>query len=275
MPELPELAAFSAYVKTHCLHKTITDVTTSDSKVIHGALSAFKKGLIGKQFSHTERMGKYLVIDLPDDKKLAMHFGLTGSLVYTKNDAESVRFSVVQFIFKDGSVLHWTSIRKFGKLWLLGSLQEDKFLKKLGPDALKISLAEFLSAAEKNKSKNCKAFLMDQAIIAGIGNEYSDEILFQAGIDPHHAMKDLSKNTLTILYKEMHTVLTYACTVRIKSIKKNKENFSMEKDRDAFKASYLQAHRHVDMVCPKNKNHKLKKSTIAGRTSYYCPEDQI
>lgn len=274
MPELPELEAFSAYVKTHCLHKTITDVTTTDSKVIQGTLSAFKKGLIGKQFSHTQRLGKYLVIDLSDDKKLVMHFGLTGSLAYTKDDHEAVRFSVVQFIFKDGSVLHWTSVRKFGKLWLLEDVQENKELKKLGPDALKISLTEFLAAAKKNTSKNCKAFLMDQAIIAGIGNEYSDEILFQAGIDPHHAMKDLSEKKLTLLYKEMHTVLTYACAVRIKSIK-DSVGFSMEKDRGAFKTSYLQAHRHVDMLCPKNKHHTLKKSTIAGRTCYYCPEDQV
>jgi formamidopyrimidine-DNA glycosylase len=149
-----------------------------------------------------------------------------------------------------------------------------KELKNLGPDALKITRQQFDALAEKNKAKNIKAFLMDQSIIAGIGNEYSDEILFQVGIDPHHTVKDLSKATLTKLYKNMLSVLKYAIQVRIKHMDAMGRQFFSKEDRGLFKSTYLQAHRHIDMICPKNKKHKLKRVTIAGRTTFYCPEDQ-
>ena len=137
-----------------------------------------------------------------------MHFGLTGFLIYSKNLKEKIRFSAINFIFKD-SVLHWMSVRKFEKIWLIKDLDE-LHLNKLGTDALKISQKEFLDLCQKYKAKNIKTFLMDQEIISGIGNEYSDEILFQAAIDPHHTIKDLTKSELSKIYKEMNKVLKYS-----------------------------------------------------------------
>ncbi len=115
---------------------------------------------------------------------------------------------------------------------------------------------------------------MDQSIIAGIGNEYSDEILFQAGIDPHHTIQELSKLDLIKLYKKMRTVLSYASKVRVNHLGAMGHKFFSQQDRTLFKRSYLQAHRHIDMICPKNARHTLKRTTIAGRTTYYCPIDQ-
>jgi len=116
---------------------------------------------------------------------------------------------------------------------------------------------------------------MNQSIISGIGNEYSDEILFQAGIDPHHKIEDLSPAQLTKLYKKMQEVLKYAINLRTKNFKKIGEIlYFSNPDREKFKSSYLQAHRHTDKKCPKNASHKLKKVTIAGRSTYYCPKDQ-
>ena len=115
---------------------------------------------------------------------------------------------------------------------------------------------------------------MDQSLIAGIGNEYSDEILFQAGIDPHLVLKALSRAQITKMYTQIKKVLKYAIAVRIDGIKKHTRYGSSADFHQMFKKSYLQSHRHIDMICPKNKNHTLKKATIAGRTSYYCPHDQ-
>lgn len=276
MPELPELEAFKSYFEAHCLHKTIANVTCTDTKVIKSVtFAAFKKALIGAQFKHAERLGKYLIISLKNsDQKVVMHFGLTGSLEYTKDAKNDVRFSVVRFIFKDHSVLHWKSIRKFEKIWLVSDLNKIKALKTLGPDPLKLSAKEFSELIEQNQTKNIKAFLMDQDKIAGIGNEYSDEILFQAGIDPHHAIKDLSKPALTKLYKQVRSVLKYATKVQVSIIKKQAPDFFSQDNRKIFKKSYLQAHRHIDMICPKSSAHTLKRVKLAGRTTYYCPEDQ-
>ncbi len=273
MPEIPELEAYK-YVVKKCLHKKITDIQSSNKKLIKNNFSDFKKQLINHAFSDVKRKGKYLEISSAN-YHVVMHFGLTGFVIYSKDSEEKIKFSRVTFIFNDDSVLHWISIRQFGKIWLVKNGQELKELSKLGADALTISKKEFLSLTTQYQTKNIKAFLMDQSIIAGIGNEYSDEILFQAGIDPHHKIADLSQRSCLEIYNQIKKVLKYAITVRLKDIKKMPEqNFFAKSNRSTFKSSYLQAHRHIDMVCPHNKNHVLKKATIAGRTTYYCPKDQ-
>lgn len=276
MPEIPEVEAFKSYFIAHCLQKPIEDVVIAHHATLQKiSATHFKKSLLGHTFTSAERHGKYLVIDIDhSDKKLVMHFGLTGSLFYTADKDSPVKFSRIQFIFKSAT-LHWTCIRKFGKIWLVKDLNAIPGLKKLGPDALTLTKKQFLTLLSENETKNIKAFLMNQEDIAGIGNEYSDEALFQAGIDPHHTIKDLSTTIRQKLYTALHKVLRYAIKIQIKSSKKTAgPNFLSKENREYFASSYLQAHRHNDMICPKNKNHTLKKATIAGRTSYYCPQDQ-
>lgn len=276
MPEIAEVEAFKEYVKSNCLHMKLTQVNVNDAKLIHKISAAqFKKNLSGSSFSQVERRGKYLIINVdPSNKKLVMHFGLTGFLVVSHDPDEQVRFSQVSFIFKK-LVLHWCDVRKFGKLWLVNSANEVKGISELGIDAMNLSLQKFMDLAHKSAKKNIKTFLMDQSIIAGIGNEYSDEILFQAGIDPRHKIQDLSAANVKKIYQKMKVVLKYAIGLRVKNINKfTKGRLFTESDSKIFKSSYLQAHRHGDMHCPKNKNHMLKRITIGGRSAYYCPYDQ-
>ncbi len=276
MPEIPEVTAFGAYIKKNCLAKSISDVQSSCPQLIKKvSFPTFKKTLIGDQFSSVDRRGKYLVISLKKSpKKLVMHFGLTGFLTYLKKH-EKVRFSCVVFIFKDNSELHWNSVRKFEKIWLVNSLDEIEGLKKLGPDPLELSEKQFLALLADNGKKNCKTFFMDQEIISGIGNEYSDEILFQAGIDPRRRLSDLSAAEQKKLYTKMKSVLHYAIKLRLHNLQSvSAGGFFSQADVATFKSSYLQAHRHGDGKCPKNKNHTLSHVKIGGRTTYFCPIDQ-
>lgn len=282
MPEIPEVEAFKKYIDEHCLHKTIKDVMITDTRVIKTPIAVFEKNLKHTSFKKTERMGKFLVISLiGSHQKLVMHFALTGYLLYVTpvhkaatGKKSSDRFSVVIFVFDDGSMLHVKSVRKFAKLWLLDNITHIQELKNLGPDPLTLTEKQFLEIVMDNKHKNIKAFLMNQTIISGIGNEYSDEVLFQAGIDPHHDVGDLSSVQVKKLYHAMKTVLKYSIQLRLENLSHMGHQFFGKEDRQLFKSSYLQAHRHVDMVCPKNKSHKLKTAKIAGRTTYYCPIDQ-
>ncbi len=275
MPEIPEVEAYKQYIASDCLHKKIKDVEIYDSRLIKKiSASSFKKNLTGASFQSIERKGKYLILSTSKQQQLVMHFALTGFVIVTKNK-DKVNHDIVEFIFAPSLALHWCDIRKFARIWLVADSNEIKAIKELGADALTIKQKEFNDLVEKNRSKNIKAFLMDQSIIAGIGNEYSDEILFQAGIDPHHRLQDLSPNQIKKIYQKMHSVLKYAIKLRIKHVKDlAKGKLFTGFNNGVFKSSYLQAHRHIDGVCPKNKNHKLKKATIAGRSTYYCPEDQ-
>lgn len=276
MPELPELEGFKYYIEQHCLKKTIKDVVVDEAKILQGISAAsFKKNLVGHSFANVQRYGKYLVIALTtSDEKLVFHFALTGSLNYVKKAQEKVRFSAIHYLFSDGSALYFTVIRKFAKTWLVKNIKAMKAITSLGPDALELSWQEFIKLADNNSKKNIKAFLMDQKVIAGIGNEYSDEILFQAGVDPHHAIKDLSQDRLKKIYNEMRTILEFVTKLRIKEVAQEAPEFFTQHDRAVLPKSYLLSHRHIDMVCPKNKNHVIKKVKIAGRSAYYCPEDQ-
>jgi formamidopyrimidine-DNA glycosylase len=278
MPEIPEVEAFKVYVTKTSLEKKIINIVSEGKSLIQDcSVSAFEKTLTGKKFTSAKRDGKYLVLALDSHKKVVMHFGLTGSLAYEKNIDVAVKYSKISFVFANGSVLHWINKRLFGKIWLVENEDEVKGIKELGPDALKISEKEFVALCSKYERKNVKTFLMDQKLIAGIGNEYSDEILFQAGIDPRHSLSDLSAVQIKKIYTEMHEVLDYFIAFRKKYINQlaGKQYFSNQ-DTSVIhiKSSYLQAHRHTDQLCPKNKNHKLKIVKIGGRSAYFCPQDQ-
>lgn len=275
MPEIAEVEAFKKYTLLHCMNKTIIDVAAQDQRVIQKiGFPSFKKNLIGEKFTQVQRKGKYLIITISSGQKLIMHFGLTGYLVFVHPD-HTVRFSCVEFIFKKDESLHWCDIRKFGKLWLVKSADVIKGIKELGPDPLKLSLDAFLEIIHDNEKKNIKSFLMDQKIISGIGNEYSDEILYHAGIDPRHIIKDLSGTSIKKIYHAMQKVLKFAIKLRIKNLNLlDEQRLFSETDGQQFPSSYLQAHRHTDGKCPKNPKHDLKKVTIGGRSAYYCPFDQ-
>jgi formamidopyrimidine-DNA glycosylase len=145
MPELPEVEAFKKYIQKHAMKKKIAEVHISDASVIKGvSASTFKKDLVKESFSKVERRGKYVIIHLSHLKKLLiMHFGMSGFLYYSKDAEEKVRFSRVAFIFTDHAVLHWLDIRKFGKVWLVDSIDKIKGLSQLGPEALKITKKQF------------------------------------------------------------------------------------------------------------------------------------
>lgn len=279
MPELPEIEAFKACLEEHCLHKTITNVHVFLPKMVQNITPAtLAKAVVHHVFTKVTRHGKYLVISLtPSDQRVVLHFGMTGSVFYAPRDQdqkEKVRFSAVQITFADGSSIHYKSVRTFEKLWLCDKNSLPAGIANLGPDALQLSFTDFKAILTTRGTRNIKALLMDQHVIAGIGNEYSDEILFQAGINPNHTAKDLSPTQVKKLYTQMHKVLTFTVKLMKKNLLTHKTDILTQQNKTTFPATYLQAHRHRDMICPKNKQHHLKKATIAGRTSYYCPHHQ-
>ena len=277
MTELPEVEAFAYYLEKHALDKVIQNILIKDSAVIKKITpEKFIEILTSQKFTHVTRKGKYLVLDLSNStKKLIMHFGLTGTLDYEKSSTKPDKFTKVIFEFNNGYSLEWIDKRKFGKLWLVDSISTIAGLTKLGPDPLHLTKKKFIEILLDHKNMNIKAFLMNQNIISGIGNEYSDEILYQAGIDPHYKIDAIPANKYSLIFRKTIEVLIYATQLRKKGIEDlHGQPFFSVADTQHFKSSYLQAHRKSDRLCPNNKNHKLKTAKIAGRTSYYCPEDQ-
>ena len=266
MPELPDVEKFKRYFEKTSLNKKIVEVECKAKRLIKKiTFKDFRKKLIGKTFQSCWRRGKFLIVKVKESsEKLVIHFGMTGSLKYVKSEAiksEKDKFARLIFKFKNGDEFRWLNVRKLGKVYLVKDLKEIKLLKEMGEEPLKISKKEFLELLSKKENRNIKSFLLDQREIAGIGNIYSDEILFRAKINPHRKIKTLNLKEREKLYKAMIEVLKQAIQIQCFE-EKFPENL------------WLIPHRNKDMKCPRNKNHRLKREIIASRAAIYCPKCQ-
>lgn len=256
MPELPELAAFKKYIDQHCLHRKIDKVKVEDRTLLKGISSqGFGRKMKGRKFISSERYGKYLFLKIQNDGYVMFHFGLTGSLEFFNDKKEKPKYGKIFIHFADKNVLSYNSRRKLGYVKYVGDKQAYINSKRLGPDALSISKEEFFELVKQHKGA-VKAFLMNQKIIAGIGNEYSDEILYQARLHPLSRIENIDTE---ILYKKMKSILSKAVEINTEG----KE----------YPESWLIDKRNEGDTCP-DCDGKIKKAVIAGRSAYFCPECQ-
>lgn len=264
MPELPEVEYFTQYFNETSLNQPIADVTCKTAALLKKtSIKTLKKVLRGKQFKQGYRRGKFLIAEIKNDPhNLIFHFGMTGSLAYgINNDFTDREKEYAQLIieFKNGHQLRWINVRKFGTVYLATTVNTISTLKNMGPEPLSLSQQQFLDLLTLHEPKNIKSFLMDQSDIAGIGNEYSNEILFQAGIDPHKVIANLPLKDRKKLYKIMQHIL--------------KKAIAIGRPYGNFPNSWLLAHKS-DLLCPRNKKYHLVKEKIAGRSALYCPKYQ-
>ncbi|MFQ5952306.1 MAG: Fpg/Nei family DNA glycosylase [Candidatus Omnitrophota bacterium] len=259
MPELPDVENLKKYFLITSLNKKIADVNCDLKKLVKGTdFAHFRKTLRGKKFGWARRRGKFLIVRIPDcEEKLVFHFGMTGSLLYVKKrEKADDKHSHLIFKFKNGDRLHWKNMRKFGKVYLVKKLKKIPLLHDMGPEPLGISRKDFMELLERHKNKNAKAFLLNQRNIAGIGNIYSDEILFKARINPHKTISQLKDRKKNALYDAMRRVLKRAIVIGVPWA--------------GFGPNWLIKHRGTKK-CPRNKNHRLKREIIAGRAAIWCP----
>ncbi len=261
MPELPEVESYKKYFDSTSLNKTVKDVKVLDKGILSDISSkSFVSKIKGEKFKSTYRHGKYLFAQLSSSKILVMHFGMTGFLKYFKNEDEASKHIRVLFSFSNGFNLAYDCQRKFGKVTFTKSINEFLKKKKLGEDPIskRLSYNKFKEIIIK-KSGNIKAALLDQKTFAGIGNLYSDEILFQANIHPLSVIKHFKEKDFEAVYKSMNEILKKA--VKLKA------------DFDSYPESWLVLFRDDDENCPKC-NGSIKHKTIGGRTSYFCTKHQ-
>ncbi len=255
MPELPDVEIFKQYFDATSLHKTIDRVEVENAKVLQG-VSAAKLGrsLKGHKFASTRRHGKYLFAQLDRGPWLVLHFGMTGFLQYFKGKDDELEHIRVLWRFDNGYHLAFVCQRMLGKV----SLAEDmtKFIKgrKLGPDAAALDLAGFKEILQ-GKRGAIKSFLMNQKYLAGIGNVYADEILFQNGIHPQKPVNELSEEQIHRLHQKMQQVFKVAVESRA--------------DPAQFPDNFLVPHRHRGGKCPNCKG-TLARRQVSGRTAYFC-----
>jgi formamidopyrimidine-DNA glycosylase len=259
VPELPDIEIFKRYVDATSLHQKIRKVEVRSDKVL-GATSARKlrSTLKGRSFESTRRHGKNLFVKLADGGWMLMHFGMTGSLVYFEIPDDEPPHSRLLFAFENGYHLAFDDARMFGKVDLIGEPEDYVRERELGPDPLELDATSFRERLRGTKG-GIKATLMNQKMLAGIGNLYSDEILFQSRIHPQTSVAQLDDPTLQNLHKETLRVLNKAI---------DQEAYPQE-----LPDSFLLSHRQEGASCPRG-NGQIQKLQAAGRTAYFCPDCQ-
>ena len=259
MPELPDVATFKRYLDATSLHQTVDRVQVRNTKVMNVSRQKMASNVSNHAFIGSRRHGKCLFLETDQHKWVLLHFGMTGFLKYYKDQDEAPEHPRVIFHFANGYCLAYDNQRMFGEVDLIDDLEAYIQSRGLGPDALDVDRNRF-RARISGKSGAIKPALMDQTVLAGIGNVYADEILFQSELHPKAAANKLSDKQLAILYRTMRRVLRKMIDYRA--------------DASRVPRSWLLGRRSEDEVCPRCGD-KIKKIKASGRNGYYCPGHQI
>lgn len=258
MPELPDVETFKRYIDSTSLHKKIRRVEIKDKQTLNNAAQTIKRRIESQAFESTERHGKYLLISAGSDTWLAVHFGMTGTVKYQQKENGYPDHCRVAFHFQDDGYLAYICQRKLGSIEVIDDPAKFKEENELGKDALAIDLEEFRSLLS-DKRGMIKSALMDQSTIAGIGNVYSDEILYQCKIHPKTKIKELDDSQIKELHGRMKRILETA--------------INNQANPQDMPSHYLITHRSEGGNCP-DCGGKVKRIEVSGRGCYICAECQ-
>src|SRR5262249_5496606 len=214
MPELPEVETFKRYLDSTSLHQRIANVEVQDSYVLKRVSAReLTRRLKGSRFENSQRHGKHLLVRAGNKLWLRLHFGMTGSLEYLKDDEVAPKTARVIFRFANSCRLAFDDQRKFGEIELVEDVDEFMRTRGLGPDALEIRFSQFKAIFGKHRGA-VKAILLNQQLIAGIGNLYADEILFRARVHPASETARLRDTDLIRLFRATRYVLVKAIALK-------------------------------------------------------------
>ena len=270
MPELPEVETVRQTLRNNILGKKVVGINILYERMIVGTdKETFTNSLIGKTLEEINRLGKYLIFDFGDIYMLS-HLRMEGKYFIKSKDEELAKHEHVLFEFSDGVTLSYADTRKFGTMELKkeSELITTHPLASLGIDANLIT-KDYLEKQMKGKHKDLKAFLLDQSMIAGIGNIYADEICFMSNLHPKqdiYYLKDseyeqIANSSVEVINKAIKaggtTIRSYTSSLGVTGL------FQLE----------LNVHTMVGKPCPRCGT-TIIKTRVAGRGTYICEKCQ-
>jgi formamidopyrimidine-DNA glycosylase len=265
MPELPDVELYKRYLDEHALRQTIDRVVVSDARILGDLpVEVFVARLTGNRFEDSRRHGKHLLVRLHRHGWLTLHFGMTGGLVCFREEADDPPFDRVRFDFKGGGHLAYVNRRMLGRVGLADDAEKFIEAEELGPDALDPAFdLQAFDRAIAGRRRDVKSVLMDQTLIAGIGNIYADEILFQARLHPKIPATSLDDRQRAELFAQIKAVLRTAIAC----------GAGAEQFLERLPEDYLLPHRDKGGKCPRCGG-AIATLKSGGRTSYFCPRCQ-
>jgi formamidopyrimidine-DNA glycosylase len=257
VPELPDVEGFRRVLADHAAGREVRAVTVPDQELLEGTTpQGLGQALRDRRLAEPRRHGKWLFGPTEDGPILLFHFRMTGELVWAA-DGEGHPHDRVVLRFDEGE-LRYREQRRLGRLWLLsGEAEVAEVTGPLGPDAREVDrnrLRELLTATRAM----LKSALMDQRRLAGVGNELSDEVLWDGRLNPRTRTDELSEADLDRLHRSVQRIIEQ----------------SIEAGRIPEEPGWLESQRGADDPrCPRCGT-ALRRETVAGRTAYWCPSCQ-
>lgn len=262
MPELPEVETQLRYFRKTALGSCVERVVITAPNIIkRPGPRAFARGLRGRSFVDAERRGKYLIVALDNGRSLILHFGMGGELSYHSSSKDRPDYTRIEFILTNGRRLAFTCPRKICRVMLVDDPSQVPALKEMGPEPLgaAFSLAFLEHLIEQRPRRQIKPLLMDQRMIAGVGNIYADEILFEAKVRPDRNASSLGEDETKRIHRETRRVLRRALRTA---------------GEEEFPADFLVSRNSRGAACRVCAG-PIEMKRIGGRTSYFCPNCQV
>ena len=273
MPELPEVETVKRILEPQLSGQTILSAEVLHHQIIFCPdADSFQKKLIGQIITSMSRRGKYLTVHFGSGDRLIVHLRMTGQLLVVPDDFPVEKHTHLIAKLSGGNEIRYIDVRRFGRFWLFGDGEEDNIsgIAKLGlePDDKGLT-AEYLKSRLCKIRKTIKEMLHDQSIVAGIGNIYSDEILFASGIHPEKKCSDMSDEEFAALAKHIPEIIRWG----IETNKMTAEEYLNGKGKKYRNTPYLKAYGREGKPCVKC-GAVLEKLVIGGRSSVFCPNCQ-
>ncbi len=264
MPELPEVETYRRYIEASSMHQTIADFTCQDPrKLLLNDYDEMREILRGSRFMETYRVGKHLFIKTNKIVWVYMHFGMSGDLHYFQADEEPPKHARMVFYFDNSYRLGFICPRKFERIGLVENPTD--FLRKKGiaPDVMLIEIEEFSKNLKRKKSA-IKSVLLDQSVVAGIGNWLADDVLYHAKIHPLTPAAEITEGGVA----DLHAAMQYMVQTTIDA----EANYDLLPD-DFILHARGWGKPHLKGKCPCGKE-AITLIRVSGRATYFCDFQQ-
>lgn len=283
MPELPEVETIRRGLTNSILRKKIVGITVINSSPIRGNKNNFISSLKNNVIEDVARIGKLLILKFSDEKFLLVHLKMTGQLIYkydhkiiagghnlpriTEKDLPS-KYTWVIWEFEDKSKLYFNDMRRFGYLEIVDQTTKDKIASKYGiePLAKNFTLESFKKVIDERKAP-IKAVLLNQQLIAGIGNIYADEICFEAKIRPDKPAHKLNEEEINNLYESAGKIIKEAILHGGTTFK----DYVNAHGANGTHVDYLKVYKRGGEKCLRCSRGIISVSRVVGRGTHFCP----